>query len=365
MSAGARLRVQYVVDDFPQLSQTYLRTELASVRRDHDVAVIATKPADRAYRDHAPFVAEADEARIVAHVRAFRPHVLHTHYLHAAALVERVARRTGVPFTVRTHSFDTLPLHLDPAGAAKRRRAGLDATRSPFCLGVLAFPFLRPALERAGVPAGTLVDAWPVIDYAAFHDRGPRGPDVMNVGACLPKKKLEDFADLARQVRDRRFRLYAVGYRSDELDAYVRRTGSPVERVDALEPSDMPAAYRRHGWLVYTGCFERRTVGWPVAVAEAQAAGLGVVMARVRPDLADYVGPAGFLYDHVDEVPALLAGGYPAAMREAGFEHARRSDIERHRHLLTDRWRAAAGVVAPVPAPPVRRGLLARFRGRR
>ncbi len=366
MNTAERLRVQYVVDDFPQLSQTYIRTELASIRRDHDVAVIGMKPADRVYRDHVSFVAETDEDRIVEQVRTFRPHVLHTHYLHCAAIVERVARRTGVPFTVRTHSFDVLPLMLDPAGATKRRRAGLDATRSSFCLGVLAFPFLRPALERAGIPAATLVDAWPVIDYAAFHDRGPRGADVMNVGACIPKKRMEDFVDLAAKVRDRHFRLYAIGYRSGELDAYVKRTGSPVEMVDALEPAVMPAEYRRHGWLVYTGCFAQRTVGWPMAVAEAQAAGLGVVVARVRPDLADYVGPAGFLYDAIDEVPGILARGYPAEMREAGFEHAKQSDIERHRHLLTDRWRAAgaAGPRVPEDVPPARKGLLARIFGR-
>lgn len=366
MTAPERLRVQYVVDDFPQLSQTYLRTELASIRRDHDVAVIALKPADRVYLDAAPHVHETDEDRIVERVRAFRPHVLHTHFLHTAELVERVARRTGVPFTVRTHSFDVLPLHLDPAGSVARRRGGLDATRSSFCLGVLAFPFLRPALERAGIPTATLVDCWPVIDHAAFLDRGPRGRDVMNVGACIPKKRMEDFADLARLVPDRRFRLYAIGYRSDEVDAYVRRTGSPVEMVDALEPSAMPAEFRRHGWLVYTGCFTRRTVGWPLAVAEAQAAGLGVIVARVREDLATYVGPAGFLYDDIREVPAILARGYPEEMRLAGYEHARRSDIEAHRHLLTDRWRAAAAAGPRAPEPPVaaRRGLFARWFGR-
>lgn len=369
MTDADRVRVAYLVDDFPQLSQTYLRTELRSVARDHDVRVVGMKPADRAYADAMPFVAETDEDRIVAHVEAFRPHVLHTHYLHCAAIVDRLARRTGVPFTVRTHSFDVLPLLLEPDRGAKRRRAGIAATHSPFCLGVLAFPFLRDALVAAGVNGAALVDAWPVVDYATFHDRTPRpgdgegGPrDVMNVGACIPKKRMEDFVDLAARVRDRRFRLYAIGYRSDDLDAYVRRTGSPVEMVGDVEPRDMPAAYRRHGWLVYTGCFERKTVGWPMAVAEAQAAGLGVVMARVRPDLETFVGPAGFLYDDVAEVPEILARGYPPAMREAGYEHAKRSDVEAHRGLLTARWRAAAEGPRRSPDPPRRRlGLLGRL----
>ena len=364
MAAPKRLRVQYVVDDFPQLSQTYIKVELASVARDHDTRVVAMKPADRAYRAHHPYVAETDPRRIAEHVEAFRPHVLHTHYLHCGETVDAVARRTGVPWTVRTHSFDVLPLLLAPRAGARRRRAGIEATRSEYCLGVLAFPFLRPALEAAGIPAGKIVECWPVIDWAAFHDRGPRGRDVMNVGACIPKKRMEDFVDLACAVRDRAFRLYPIGYVSDEVTAYAQRKASPVEIVPVREPEEMPAEYRRHGWLVYTGCFERRTLGWPLAIAEAQAAGLGVVVARVRKDLETYVGPAGFLYDDIGEVPAILARGYPDAMREAGYEHSKQSDIERHRALLTDLWTAAAAAGPRAPSPPPRRGVLVRLLGR-
>ncbi len=88
------------------------------------------------------------------------------------------------------------------------------------------------------------------------------------------------------------------------------------------------------------------TVGWPMAIAEAQASGVGVCMPRIRPDLVEYVGP-GVIYDSIEELYPIVSGPVPDEMREAGFEHARRSDIAEHKHLLTDLW---DDVFARVPA---------------
>jgi len=91
----------------------------------------------------------------------------------------------------------------------------------------------------------------------------------------------------------------------------------------------MPAEYKRHRWLVYTASAKRNSVGWPMAIAEAQAAGVGVLMQNVRPDLADCVGP-GFLFDRLEEVERLVRGPVPEDRREAGFAHAMRSDVDGH-----------------------------------
>lgn len=60
-------------------------------------------------------------------------------------------------------------------------------------------------------------------------------------------------------------------------------------------------------------------------------------MPNIRPDIKEYVGPAGFLYSSIAEVRDILSRPYPAAMREAGFEHT-------HKHLLTRLWDRAAGL---------------------
>ena len=78
-----------------------------------------------------------------------------------------------------------------------------------------------------------------------------------------------------------------------------------------------------------------------MAVAEAQAAGVGVCMQNIRPDIAEYVGAAGFLFDQIEDAAALLRKPFPEEMRRKGFAHARKSDVREHIYLLENLWKAA------------------------
>ena len=225
-----------------------------------------------------------------------------------------------------------------------RIRDGLSWLASDMCLGVLAFPFARPDLEATGVPGERITDCFPVVDVHRFSDRSPNGEGVMNTGAAIPKKRMGDFLRLAEKVPERAFSLYAMGYDIDDLTAENERRGSHVSIMPAVEPDDMPAEYKKHQWLVYTADFDLATVGWPMAVAEAQAAGVGVCMPRIRPDLEQYVGDGGVLYDHIDDVVDLVKGPVPDDLRTAGFAQAKRSDIQGHKHLVTSLWDRASGV---------------------
>jgi glycosyltransferase involved in cell wall biosynthesis len=348
----AKTRVLYVVRGYPQISQTYIKNELEAVWGDYDVSIVSLKPPDLAYSKHFPYRrARTEEVREI--VEEVRPDVIHTHYLNQLPIVGPVALATGTPFTVRAHSFDVLVLRhggllhrvrerVRPGKAAKVR-GSLGYLSEDLCLGALVLPFTRPLLEAAGVPVGKLVDCWPVIAYDRFHNRGPNGTGVMNTGAAIPKKSMEDFIELAAMVPQRAFRLYALGYRMDELRRANERAGGRVAIDDHVEPDDMPREYKRHAWLVYTGSFKLAAVGWPMAVAEAQAAGVGVCVPRLRPDLEEYVGGAGFLYDSIEKAAEIIRKPVPPEIREAGFEQAKKSDIARHKHLLTDLWDKAGG----------------------
>jgi hypothetical protein len=105
-----------------------------------------------------------------------------------------------------------------------------------------------------------------------------------------------------------------MGYESPRICQYNRDNGNPVVMRGLVQHREMPAEYKRHEWLVYTACPDLKTVGWPMAVAEAQAAGVGVCMQNIRPDLAEYVGPGGFLFDTIDEVIDLVSEPFPAAL---------------------------------------------------
>ena len=344
----AKTRILMLIQGFPTISQTYQVNEVEAVMDDYDVRVLSAKGIDSLCKRHPPYesVSIKDLTRIREVIREFRPDVLHAHYFHYAPLMAQLGEEFGLPFTIRTHSYDALK------ASARRRPFGhreVRAVNSDLCAGVLGFPFLRPMLERIGVRSDRFVDCFPVIKYDRFYDRSANGEAILNVGACIAKKRMEDFVDLGK-LTEKSLNLYAIGYTSDELIHYNEQNGSPITLRPIVEAEEMPAVFKAHGWLVYTACPKLKTVGWPLSVAEAQASGLGVCLPNIRPDMADYLGGAGFLYDSIGEVPAIIEQPYPDEMREIGFEHAKKSDIARHKHLLTDLWDRAAGQTH-VPSP--------------
>ena len=331
-----RPRVMVFVREFPQISQTYIKNEVETLARDHEVAIVSLAPANVAEPEHLPYRMLTTFPDMLAAIREFKPQVLHCHYMLLVNIVAKLAQESGLRFTVRTHSFDIM----ESAGNYgnqdwQQARANV---QSEACLAVLAFPFLRPTLLDFGVPAEKLVDVPPVVDFQRFLDRGPNGHAIMNMGAVRPKKKMEDFVELSRMLPGREFNLYAMGYKVDALKAYSEQRNGPLNFIPPIPHAQMPAEYKKHEWLVYTAHSDIRSVGWPMAVAEAQAAGVGVCLAGLRPDMREYVGESGHLFTDLESVRELIGAPPTPAMREAGFEQARKSDIRVAISLLTDRW---------------------------
>lgn len=334
--SARRLKVLYLLREYPQISQTYIKVELEAVRDRYEVRVLTLGPPDVAEPKHLPFSITPQHEQMTSAIREFKPNIIHTHYMILANLAAELSEGAGIPFTVRTHSFDVLETE-----AARTRPEWLsirDYLRRDNCLGVLCFPFLRSPLEQFGVPADKLVDVPPVVAVQRFLDWGPNGRAIMNLGAVRPKKQMRDFVELSRLLPEREFNLYALGYQIQELKAYSESRGARINFMPPVSHDAMPAEYKKHEWLVYTAHPSIKSVGWPMAVAEAQASGTGVCLANIRPDLKDYVGEAGYLYTDLQKVKELISGPVPAAMREAGFEQAKKSDIAMHIHKLTDLW---------------------------
>jgi hypothetical protein len=339
-----KLRVMYIVHHFPQISETYIRTEIEALEGKCEIKVISLNRANAPYKHHVPYILSNDPAVIREAIDDFRPHVLHSHWLgqvptlaYFAGYYANSRATRQIPFTVRAHSFDVL----DAGGEFAREAAPI--INSELCLGVLSFPFTRPYLEKAGVRGHKVYDCFPVVHYRRFLDRTPNGDAVMNVGACLPKKQMDDFLHLASSLPSQHFDLYAMGYNVAEMERLNKRRGAPVTIVPPVEPEAMPAEYKKHRWLVYTAAPAFNTVGWPMAIAEAQASGVGVCVPNLRPDLRDYVGEAGYLYDSINDVVEMISRPYPQELRELGFEQAKKSDAFEHIACLLDLWRNAAG----------------------
>ncbi|MBW2396978.1 MAG: hypothetical protein JRG95_22240, partial [Deltaproteobacteria bacterium] len=221
--------VLYVLEKYPQISETYIKTELEAVRDEYDITVVSRYKANVSYENHLPYRLLEDEA-IEEAVRQINPDVIHSHWLKHLYFVGPLAIRAGVPFTVRSHSFDTISLRARGPSRLRglvtrdrlvrqraRIRHSLRWLNHELCRGVLAFPFARPYLEAGGVHPDKIVDCYPAIDHRLFDDRSPNGDGVMNVGAAGPKKGMEAFIELASRVPEKQFDLYALGYDVEKL----------------------------------------------------------------------------------------------------------------------------------------------------
>lgn len=205
---------------------------------------------------------------------------------------------------------------------------------------MLTFPFTIPILEQCGFRSEKLYPCFPVVNISRFSDRSLNGSAVMNIGACRPKKNMADFIRLALLVSDKEFNLYALGTDDQSLHVLKNATGSQVNIRGVIQPPDMATEYKKHEWLVYTACPRLNTVGWPVAIAEAQAAGVGVCMQRIRPDFTEYVGDAGYLFETIEEAAQIISKPFPAEKRELGFQLAKRSDVQSHINVLLELWKS-------------------------
>lgn len=347
---SGKVKVLYFVERYAQISETYIENEIKALGEGYQPRILSLVNPDLRMSEHSlPFTIVRNPAHTEMMTQDFAADVVHGHYLTMLERVFSVSQQLQVPFTLRAHSFDFL-------GVKRSKLASWsEFANTEACLGILTFPFTIPYLEKLGYERRKLIPCYPVVDVGAFANRAPNGKAIMNTGAALPKKQMEDFILLGSKLPEREFRLYPLGYDTAHLDAYNRSLGNPVRIMQPVQPDAMPAEYKKHEWLVYTANPEMKTVGWPLAVAEAQASGVGVCMANVRPDLKGYVGDCGFLFDSVDDAARIVSQPFPAELRERGFAWAERCDVKRHIHLLTDLWpkpaaarkgSAAAGVPA-------------------
>lgn len=335
----AKKRVLIIVKEYPQISETYIAVEANTLWSRYETEIIGLVKPNMPNKYYLPHIYQEDmnPAAIAEVAQNFSADVIHGHYIFLANLFYRLAKMTGVPFTIRTHSFDVLGHN------TKRIRYYAPAINSEYCLGILAFPFARPLLEEAGIAPEKIHDCWPVIDFDRFYDTSPNGEGIMNVGACIPKKFMEGYVMLASQMPKITFDLYPLGYVVERIEKLNESLNRPVNIVPPVEPRDMPREYKKHEWLVYTASPKLRNIGWPLAVAEAQASGVGVCLQNVRPDLREYVGEAGYVFDTLDDAARIISQPFSSELRELGFAHSRKSDVNGHIDQLEDLWAQAWG----------------------
>ncbi|GEM_PF-870137 len=353
---SSKPRILFLLTRYPQLSETYIKNEIEALKHDYEIKVISFESSNLRFKNQYPYEIIkvkgntmsdeiVDEDGKLRHaIEAFRPDILHTHYLNNARLVSTLSRLCNVPFTLRAHSYDVLHSSWRVHGTSgeyqpsRVARNAVDAINGDNCLGIRTFPYTVDALKLAGVKSKKIRACYPVVDFARFDNRDENEKGLLNVEPCLPKKAVTDFIDLALLAPSYRYSLYGMGHQIKKVTQYNADRNFPVRIFDPLEPEEMPGVYKSHNWLIYTANFKSGNMGWPLAVFEAQAAGMGICIANIHPATADQLGGAGYIYNAIEEIPKIIAEPYPDDMRERGFTNARLADIQRHKYVLTELW---------------------------
>ncbi len=374
----SRPRVLCLIAKYPQYSETYMHEEMLSVSDRFRLQVFSYDTSGSPRRNHLPYktirykgaclnwgdFSHVDTTfgtpgqrdylrRMGREIERFRPDLLHGHYLATSLLLRQLAEHHHIPFTLRTHSFDVMQLAKRPAKAV----AVFEAVRSPFCRGLLVFPEFRQLFEAAGIAADTIISTWPVINVGRFYNPAPQTltQRILSCGSCTSKKAFERIVDFAASgmLDGYSFDIYAKGDAEPDLRHYNRSRGRPVA-IRYVEPEQMPAVYRSHDWLIYPTDVDMNEVGLPCSIAEAQASGIGICWQEVPQRGAaqrEFLGGGGYLFRSYDELPGIIARGYPDGMRQKGLANAWKCDVGRHADQLTSLWQQVL-CSAPRPAVP-------------
>jgi glycosyltransferase involved in cell wall biosynthesis len=352
------MRIVFVLDQWPELSETFVVNELQALRRlGHDVRVLSARPAPnpnpeapgdvdvepigagaaRGLRDlawlaaHRPAACAGDLAarrrwRREEWVRPLRvlagparraiergDEHLHAHFAAGAALdALRLSRLTGLPYSVTAHAYD---IFARPRNLREKLRA------AALVFSGCDYNVVR---LRALVPDADVHEIVMGVDASAFRRRRPlpAGRTVLAVGRLVEKKGFADLVDAAALVADARVLIIGDGPLRADLERRIADTGAPVELLggrapaqvlDALQDADvlaMPCIVARDG--------DRDSM--PVVVKEAMATEL-LVVATDEVGLPECVmAPWGFLAPPGD--PEALAGALRAALELTPVERA-------------------------------------------
>lgn len=340
-AAAGRLRVLIATWNYPLPSETYIETERRFLDSRALTFVVAhSGNGSEITPEHGSFVARPSGWRLRRMLRQYAPDVVHIHWGMSAEWGVGIARRAGVPWTLRTHSFDML---VRPEEEIRRVAA---LANDSDCLGVLGFPFARPILETAGLKPEKFTETLPVADVERFRSPGPTGEAVLSFGALQERKAVAAaaFARLSAMAPNVDFHHHPMGHdtRAElraRMQGIVDDAGGRVEIRDWVPHGQMPNVWSQHRWFVYPGP-PQQGFGWPVGVVEAWAAGVGVCIQRVRPDIEQYVGDAAVLFDDVSELPSVLQSAPDASLLARGRGRAETMDIRVHGGRLLDAWRS-------------------------
>ena len=286
------LRVLYVLEEFPQRSETYIRWEMECMRR-WGVEIEVWRVRDLSPASPYPTDVVVRDGPLADAIDAFQPHVVHCHWLYVGVDAAAEVGKTGRTMTVRGHSFEH----------GQERVAQL--VRSYAVEGVYLFPhFLdrddSPKLQKLNVSVNA------ELYFPEEKDRRL----VIRTAAGLPYKDIVTFLETAARCPEFRFILAVTHVHTheaflDELRDRNESLGSPVEIWHDVPTEELAATVRRAGICLHTNDPGGHRFGMPISIAEAMATGSHVIVRR-SPDSMCFAGDRATYYENAEEAAAQI-----------------------------------------------------------
>jgi glycosyltransferase involved in cell wall biosynthesis len=291
-------RVLYLVWHYPQLSESYIEAELRVMRRwGVEIGVWGEVHPAAPYDSDVPvFGGRAEDA-----INAFRPDLIHIHWLTFASSRKALLAGTGLPVTLRGHGFEV------------SRDILLELLAEPWLQRLYGFPHQVRLLDANHPRMRSVVCGFDTTMFAPQRDKNRKL--VVRTSAGLPSKDLGLFFEVAARRPEYRFVLAAVTCNDKEsyigeLHSMNARLGSPVDLRTDVSRDQIAQLLGEAGIYLHTllspGAAGATPIGMPISIAEAMATG-AVPIVKNLPELTSYVGDAGLSYTDLDHVDRVLA----------------------------------------------------------
>lgn len=287
------LRVLIVCYDYPQLSESYVDTEVRWLTRQGVEVEVCSMEEPGAVGEATVRVHRCGLDRAIAD---FRPDLLHCHWINMVGQVAEQAQALGLPLTLRGHGFDVVEDTVRACDAA-------GATRITYL-----FPHLAARYGEGRPTIRPLASAFNSQRHYPRHSRKDRRL-VLRAAACLETKEIESFFHIAAACPGHRFVLALAHialrpHLPPHFEALNASLGSPVEIRWDVPYDDMAALYAEAAIYLHTFDFAY-TFGMPVSIVESMACG-AVPLLRESPDVRAYAGACALYYETVDQAVAQL-----------------------------------------------------------
>lgn len=295
-SLSRPIRVLYILWHYPQLSETYVETEIQCMRRwgVHIEAWSETgvaSPYESSVPVHRGTLEEA--------IAASKPDILHVHWINIALQQGERLSASGLPVTIRAHGFEV-------TGESIRQVLALRNLRRAFF-----FPHQMADFSKEPKLAPVLS----AFDTTLFQPEPAKDRHlVIRTGAALPSKDLGLFFEAAKRLPQHRFILAAVTCKDkesyvDELKAMLKSSKSPTELMFDVPRPKLADLVKKAAIYLHTVTPPDKggtPIGMPISIAEAMATGAHV-LARDLEAFKGYIGPAGNFYRNVGHAVDLIA----------------------------------------------------------